>query len=205
MTRAPLFAYIDDYIGVASSGDAGCQFHQLHALLTDLGLPMNSNKITPPCKVLTYLGIQIDIKNSTLSIEPTKLTSIHQECIHIASKKFISKKTFQSLLGKLIYIHKCVVPSRIFINRMLDLFRKVIHKKKIKLTKEFFQDLAWFQAFLPSFNGVTSYDRPTLDPTKAIYLDACLSGIGGLWSDREYSLHLLLLSLGLSLPLFTSR
>ena len=98
MTQTRLLAYIDNYVGVASSVDAERQIHQFHALLTDLDLPMNKNKINPPCKVLMCLGIQIDIENATLSIEPAKLTSIHQECIHIASKKFISKKNFQSLL-----------------------------------------------------------------------------------------------------------
>ena len=137
MTQARLFAYIDDYFGVASSLDAGHQFHQLYALLADLGLPMNKNKINPPCKVLTCLDIQININNFTLSIDPPKLMAIHQECIHIASKKFISKKNFQSLLGKLIYVHKCVVPARIFINRMLDLFRENTHKKN-KVDKQIF-------------------------------------------------------------------
>ena len=164
MMQARLFAYIDDYIGVALSADAGHQFHQLYALLADLGLPMNKSKINPLCKVLTCLGIQINIDNSTLIIEPTKLMAIHQECIHIASKKFISKKNFQSLVGKLIYIHKCVVPA----NRMLGLFRKNTHKKKIKLTSEFFQDLARFQAFLPAFNGVTLYNKLIFNHTGAI-------------------------------------
>ena len=90
-------------------------------------------------------------------------------------------------MGKLIYIHKCVHPARIFINRILDLFRTNSHKKRIRLTPQFYQDLEWFQKFLPHFNGVTLFNKPILTNLSPVYIDACLSGIGGIWGTRVYS------------------
>ena len=42
-----------------------------------------------------------------------------------ANRKYsCTRRQLQSLLGHLIYIHKCVKPSRFFVNRMLDLLRQ---------------------------------------------------------------------------------
>ena len=133
-----LVAYIDDYIGIAPAEVAHSQFDFLSSILTRLGLPMNPDKRVPPCKALTCLGIHVDIDKASLSIDHDKFRAIHTECFHVSGKKYLSKRSFQSLLGKLIYLHKCVVPARTFVNRILQLFRENFHKKKIYLTSEFF-------------------------------------------------------------------
>ena len=181
-----IFPYIDDYVRVASRNDAQRQFRLLHDLLSSLGLPINKDQLNPSSDDLTCLGIQINIPESSLSIDPHKLTVIHQECLHVSTKKFLSKKSFESLMGKLIYVHKCVHPARIFINRILDLFRTKSHKKRIRLTPQFYQDLEWFQKFLPHFNGVTLFKKPIITNLSLVYVDACLSGIGSIWGTRVY-------------------
>ena len=60
------FAYVDDFIGVAPRAVASTHFQKLSDLLTELGLPMNPNKKTPPCRSLTCLGITINIDLATL-------------------------------------------------------------------------------------------------------------------------------------------
>ena len=139
-----LYCYIDDYIVISSKHKASQEFALLCNLLTDLGLPINENKLTPPTKRLTCLGIDIDIDTNTMSITQDKLEAIYAECITVSNKNSLSKHAYQSLLGKLIYIQKCVKPSRTFINRILYLFRKNSHLKKIKLTEEFHRDIHWF-------------------------------------------------------------
>ena len=121
-----------------SRRDADRRFQHLHELLQRLGLPINEVKLAPPCKQLTCLGIKIDISATSLSIDAPKMQAIFRECQHIFTRMWLSKENLQSLLGKLIYLQNCVVPARIFINRMLDLFRKNISKKKIYLTSEVF-------------------------------------------------------------------
>ena len=60
-------------------------------------------------------------------------------------------------MGKLLYIQKCVHLARVFINRILALFRKNSNKRKIYLDQEFQKDFAWFLEFLPRFNGATYF------------------------------------------------
>ena len=182
-----VLAYIDDYIGISEASDAMHHFNDLHALLIRLGLPISQQKLSPPSKTLTCLGVHIDIPKASPSIDQEKLISIHKECFHIADKKYLSRKNFQSLLGKLIYLHKCVVPARVFINRMLELFQNNSHKKKIYLSPSFFQDLAWFKKFLPHFNGTTIFKKPHIPESQALHLEACLSVMGAIWHNRVYS------------------
>ena len=71
-----MHCYIDDYIVVTSKLKATKQFSLLCDLLQELGLPLNENKVTPPTKKLTCLGIDIDIDSNTMSITQDKLETI---------------------------------------------------------------------------------------------------------------------------------
>ena len=147
---------------------------------------MNKDKCTPPSRVLTCLGITIDLDKNSLSIEKRKLEEIYQECINVRSKQYLTRWQFQSLLGKLIYLHKCIKPARIFINSLLSLFRTHPSGKEIKLTEEFFKDIEWFIQFLPSFTGTTRIFKPDIPDITSLYIDACLTGVGAIWSNRVY-------------------
>ena len=93
----------------------------------------------------------------------------------VSTKNFLSKQAFQSLLGKLIYIQKCVKPSRIFINRILEVFRSNSHNRKIYLTSDFHRDIQCFLAFLPSYNGVSYITKTNIDHSQSLFLDTCLT------------------------------
>ena len=129
----------------------------------------------------------VNIVDGILSISPDKLQSIYQICCEVATKKSLSKKSYQSLIGKLVYIHKCVPPARTFINRILSLFRSNSHKSGIQLTQDFFRDIQWFLKFLPAFNGVTFFRKSPIPSLDSLHLDAYLSGLGAIWNQRVYS------------------
>ena len=181
------FAYIDDFILVAEENDAHRHFNKLSEIFDELGLPMNTDKCCPPTRLLTCLGITFDLDNNSLYIEKSKLEEIYAECMAVRSKSTLSRRQFQSLLGKLIYLHKCVVPARIFINRMLDLFRNNSHTKRIKLTDEFFKDIDWFITFLPGFSGETKIFKNNIRNSSTLHIDACLTGVGGVWDNKVYA------------------
>ena len=92
-----------------------------------------------------------------MSIPPQKLNEIMQICKDWTNINKVYKSDLQSLLGYLLYITKCVKPARFFLNRMLQLLRDNVHEDIIVLNQEFFKDLAWFNTFLKSYNGVTIY------------------------------------------------
>ena len=81
-------------------------------------------KLTPPTKTITYLGIDIDVNTSTLSTPPDKLREIRDECERVSCGKYLTKRSFQSLMAKILKIQKCVQSARVFINRILALFCK---------------------------------------------------------------------------------
>ena len=70
---------------------------------------------------------------------------------------------------------------------MLVIFRENAHKKRIKLIQEFFQDLAWFLEFLPTFNGITYIKKSDVFIENYVYSDASLTGLGAIWNGRVYS------------------
>ena len=141
----------------------------------------------PPTKTLTYLGIDIDVNNSTLSIPHYKLQQILNECREVSTKKYLTRRSYQSLMGKLLYIQKCVHSARVFINRILALFRRNSGKKRIYLDQDFHKDIAWFLKFLPVFNGITYFKKLEVDKEQNLFLDASLTGLGGVWRNRVYA------------------
>ena len=184
---ANLRCYIDDYIAVLPSTKADHVFQRLCALLDELGLPINYEKLTPPTKKLSCLGIDIDIDNNTMSIAEDKLKEIYAECIKVSTKTAISKRHYQSLLGKLLYIHKCVRPARVFVNRILATFRANASSRSIHLSEDFQKDIQWFLTFLPAYNGVSYICKQLVDVHQSLHLDASLTGMGAVWRDRVYA------------------
>ena len=167
-----LRCYIDDYIAVVPRSMADSIFQRLCLLLNELGLPINQDKLTPPTKGLECLGIYIDIDKNTMSISEEKLRAIYTECLDVSTKSIISRRKYQFLLGKLLYIQKCVKPARVFINRILALLRANPLLARIQLSEEFDRDIQWFLKFLPSYNGISYIHKQDIDSEQLLYLDA---------------------------------
>ena len=68
---------------------------------------------------------------------------------------------------------------------MLAVLRENYEKQKINFPQPCFKDLNWFNVFLNKYNGITFYDNQRMD---IIYLDACLTDLGGTFNDMVYTL-----------------
>ena len=178
--------YIDDFLGYGTPSVAKASFDTLLRLLHQLGLDVSEKKLLKPSTQAVCLGILVDTLQGTVSIPAEKLNLIKQTVTQWKTKRHCTKRQLQSLLGTLLYIHKCVKPARSFLNRMLDVLRSAECNDRIKLTDDFHRDLLWFDTFLPFYNGVSLYGhKPTTD---TLELDACLTGLGGCWSNVVYHL-----------------
>ena len=135
--RYAVFPYIDDIIGVQSAVDAQRAFDTLKALVDNLGLPINPKKLVSPAKQVICMGILIDVENNILKIPDRKMAEIKSLCKKWAQKTTAIKRQLKSLLEKLLYIHCCVRPSRLFVNRMLALLRNSHNDCNIHLTDTF--------------------------------------------------------------------
>ena len=181
-----LFNYIDDFMGVDDPAVVHAHFQTLLSLLAQLGIPISEDKLFPPSEEVPCLGILVNITRGTLSIPPDKLTQVNAKCAQWSLKHKATKKQLQSLLGSLLYIHKCVKPARLFVNRILATLKAAPDNGYVTLNAEFIKDIAWFNAFLIQFNGRTFFSKQFHAPISNIYLDASLVGLGGVWLNRVY-------------------
>ena len=181
-----LFNYVDDLIYCDLPSKIYQAYEFLLKLLPKLGLDINNKKLVPPTTSMICLGILVDSQARTMSVPPETLASLVTMCQQWKNKKSCTKRQLQSLLGSLLFISKCVRPARIFLNRMLAFLRCMGVQKMATLTSEFFRDLNWFCTFLKQFNSVVYYDPRPIQAE--LHLDACLTGMGGVFGNQCYAL-----------------
>ena len=180
--------YIDDIIGYAVKSQAEDSFHTLYNLLQELGFKISKNKLVTPTTKATCLGVELDTEKLTIAVPEEKLHEIRQECQEWLSKKTCNRRQLQSLLGKLLYVTKCVRASRPFLNRMLDTLRAAHKQEIIAINCEFKRDINWFNTFLPRFNGVAFFSHKPIHTH--VELDASLQGLGAMCGRQIYAIAL---------------
>ena len=178
-----VYNHIDDVICVHQRHNAHQEFDALYSLFEFLGLPINPKKVVPPSTALTCMGINVDVVSGIISIPQDKCLQILDTCPLFIEKKHITRRQLQSLLGKLLYLHRCVPASRSFVNRLLNTLRTSPHR--VIITEEMKKDLSWFIQILVRFNGKVLFPgkRQEID----VYVDASLSGLGAYWNNNVYA------------------
>ena len=160
--------------------------------MSSLWLQESSEKAYPPSPVMICLGVELNTDTLTLSVSPGRLCELEQlleqlleQWIH---KRTATKAALQSLVGKLIFISKCVRQSHIFIARILILLRKFLfNHHHVNLTAEFRKDIAWWRRFLRAYNGVSMISTAQWSSLGEVFTtDACLTGCGGLCGDQLF-------------------
>ena len=191
--------YVDDLGGVETNmARATAAFEKLGWLLSDLGLDESIKKSEPPTTRITYLGVEFDSVQMTMSVPPEKITEIKAEIGGWVRKTTITKKELQSLLGKLFWVAKVVKYARAFMGRLLTQLRNITNEKdnkKVKLTDESRKDILWWRNYLDKFNGISmiinddpiplSYTQLLDSPHEICAGDATPTS-GGAWHGREY-------------------
>ena len=117
-------AYLDDIVGVSLPNTANNAFTSLINLIQTLGLPVNQEKVVAPAEEIICLGICINARSGILTIPEEKIIQVKRLCTQWLSRTYATRKSLQKLLGHLIYLHKCVPPSRLFVNRILQVLRQ---------------------------------------------------------------------------------
>ena len=114
---------------------------------------------------------------------------IINKCREIIDKKCVSKNKFQSLIGSLMYIHKCIRSSRMFTNRLLENLRNA-KGRFISINEEIIRDVKWFLEFIPKFNGSATYVHEPPFKAHTIEIDASLHRVGGVWGNQVYTVKI---------------
>ena len=50
-------------------------------------------------------------------------------------------------------------------------------------------DIDWFLTFLPHFSGSAKIYEVPIDQGSSLCIDACITGVGGIWNNRVYAAH----------------
>ena len=173
--------YLDDLILVSPTAMAKDHYAQALELLESLGLAVAHNKLQPPNKCVTWLGIRVDLQLNEVSIPPAKLAEIQRGLEQASRQKSLTKKQLQRAIGQINHLSKVVPPARLFMARLLEAMRgtRIEH---IPVTKSMAADLSWFRRFLKEYNGKAII--PTNKESRQVWADACLEGAGA--TDGTY-------------------
>ena len=132
----PKIDYIDDYFGVGVPIVTHASYKALLDLMDQLALTISEKNLVHPSTCVTCLGVMIDTVVGIVAIPPGKLATILTEVRLWLRRDVASKHQLQSILGLLLYVHKCVRPSRIILSRMMELLRSAPELSKILLTPD---------------------------------------------------------------------
>ena len=191
-----IFNYSDDYAGIQRSLElATLSFNSLSVLLSELGLQESLEKAVLPSTTMIYLGVLFDTVKLEMRIDENKCLELKSELSKWSRKTVASKQELQSILGKLMWVSRCVKYSRAFINRIIFEIKKLTaQKQKITLSLDVKKDFLWWYTFMKCFNGKELIISDLISVN--IAGDACPQGLGS-WNleSSEYFSGLFPLSL----------
>jgi len=178
-----IVVYIDDFLIVAPTYERCNEaLHVLISLLRRLGFCISWQKLVGPTQRLTFLGIDIDTVASTLSLGPEKLIKLDQQLEDFWARNRATKQQLQSLAGLLNWACSVVRGGKFFLRRILDSILALKQAKhKVRLSREFKQDIEWWRTYLHCFNGVVYFDEQS---RIRVHVDACNKAAGAFWQGN---------------------
>lgn len=178
------YSYLDDFILLSKSIEDGCMAQRvLISILRDLGFYIAWNKISGPSQVCRFLGIDIDSISLQLKLPGDKLQRLRCELDFWSSRKYATKKQVQRLCGILNHCCKVIRGGRIFMHHMIKFLKCFKERKRLRLSKEFFDDIAWWKEFSSIFNGYADI-IDVCNNTHEIFCDASLTGLGAVYDKH---------------------
>ena len=153
-----LLHYLDDYFTVGPPRSPVCtnNITTMIAMCEELGLTINSDKVTKPATTTNFLGVDIDSVTMEVLIDPTHLSETIFLLKDIAGHWSATKWSILFLVGKLHFVCHICRPSRAFLCHMIETSMKAQHfHHRIKLNQEFQRDVDWWLCYLPTWNGVS--------------------------------------------------
>ena len=153
-------------------------------------LPMARTRWWGPSTCTTILGIEVDSVAGELRLSMDKLSAL-QDLIS-RWRQYTStttKRDLQSLIGHLSFAAKVVPAGRIFIRRLIYLsITAPDPSSMIHLSQEANADIAWWQDFLPLWNGKALIRNPywSRSPDMELYTDASGLGFGGYFAGQWF-------------------
>ena len=114
-----LLHYLDNFLCVSSGGGVANQQQSiLLRAFVYLGVPLAPTKGEGPLSCLTFLGITLDCIRLEARLPVDKLVEIRSLLTDTVTHRRISQRNLKSLLGKLSFAARVIVPGRTFMRRL---------------------------------------------------------------------------------------
>lgn len=153
-----IYHYLDDFLVMGAPGSTECEagLAKLLGWTQQLAFPIVEEKVEGCSTKMTFLGIEIASEALVLRLPPIKLLALKNRLVLWRGQRSCTKSELQSLAGALQHACKVVRPGRTFLRRVFELLRGV-HQghHHIQLNGGMQSDLAWWDLFLDSWNGVS--------------------------------------------------
>jgi hypothetical protein len=150
-----LLHLLDDFL-ITSSTYFVCKAHlDLFIILCDfLGIPIAPDKTFGPSTTLTLADIELDSLKWEALLPKDKIEKCVQCIASFLTRKKVTLKELQSLIGLLNFACLVVTPGRAFLRRLIDLTHGIsLPHFFIRLNRNVKGDLRTWQTFLSFFNG----------------------------------------------------
>lgn len=149
------FNYLDDIICLSRDFDSGVNDQlDLIKTLRYLGFYVAWKKICSPTKVCVYLGIEIDTENMCLRLPDDRIRRMKKELRFWLGRRKATEKQLQILLGHLSHCSRIIQGSNLYMHFLFQKLSEARGKRKVKLSKEFHDDLSWWYNLAYNFNSV---------------------------------------------------
>lgn len=188
---------LDDFLIIEPASESlspseGCKQSLSSMLLTlrNLCIPTAAEKTQGPCTCLEFMGIILDSVRMEARLPYDKVERIQTSLDNFKSKKSCTLRELQALIGTLNFACRVVPPGRPFLQRMIELTRKVSQPHHhIKLSSGFFKDLDMWQEFVSGWNGASFFLTTSWvnSDSLQLFMDASGSiGFGGIFSSQWF-------------------
>ena len=149
--------YLDDFVLIAASFDEMARHLSLaQSAIAQFGLVVNPAKTEGPAQSLSFLGIQLDSVNRTVSCTPQRIDELTTLLRSLLRQRVITRAHAASLIGKLSFAARVLPGARPFMRRMLDALHKCKsrrHSTPIRIDPGFRDDLRFWVQQLHHWNG----------------------------------------------------
>ena len=139
-----------------------------------MGIPVATHKAEGPATCVTFLGILIDTQRFELRLPLDKVQRLRDLLRSWASRWACTRRELESLLGHLSHAASVIRPGRTFLRQLFGLL--TVAKKPgqfVRLNLSARADIAWWQCFLDSWNGLSFFPLPA--PSVHVFSDASSS------------------------------
>ena len=157
-----LLHYLDDFLCVFSGAVVANQ--QLSILLRAfvyLGVPLAPTKVEGPLSCLTFLGITLVCIRLEARLPLDKLVEIRSLLTDTVTRRRISQRNLESLLGKVSFAARVIVPIRTVMRQLWSVCSRYQEPHfTIVLSQDCIADLNWWIRLLADWNGKSFFLHP---------------------------------------------